>query len=323
MTHQPDSPIPPAPCAPRRRSSRGAWCGLGLAAAAWGAAAAEPAASSPAPARPGTLERIQARGSVVIAHREASIPLSYVADGKPVGYSLDVCHKVAEAIGRHLKIRDLKVEYVQVTSASRFEVIEKGQADMECGSTTNTAARRQRVAFTIPHFIASSRVVVLSSKPYDRLEDLNGKPVASTTGTTNIDSLARKARLKTIDIRVEPAKDHAEGFGWVLSGKVEGFAMDDVLLFGLRANASRPQDLKVIGKPITIEPYSIAFERDNPAFKAVVDAELRRLIASREIYRMYDKWFTSPIPPKGINLEMRMPHLLVDSFKYPTDYVPN
>lgn len=323
MIYQPDSPIPPVSSAPRRRPSRAAWCGLGLAAAAWAAAAAEPAAPAPAQVPPGTLERIQARGSVVIAHREASIPLSYVADGKPVGYSLDVCHKVVEAIGRHLKMRELKVEYVQVTSASRFEVIEKGQADMECGSTTNTAARRQRVAFTIPHFIASSRVVVLSSKPYDRLEDLNGKPVASTTGTTNIDSLAREARLKTIDIRVEPAKDHAEGFGWVLSGKVEGFAMDDVLLFGLRANAPRPQDLKVIGKPITIEPYSIAFERDNLAFKAVVDAELRRLIASREIYRMYDKWFTSPIPPKGINLEMRMPHLLVDSFKYPTDYVPN
>ncbi len=280
------------------------------------------AVPSPPPAR-ATLERIQARGSVIIAHREASIPMSYVADGKPVGYSLDVCHKVVEAIGRHLKIKDLKVEYVQVTSATRFDVLEKGQADMECGSTTNTAARRQRVAFTIPHFIASSRIVVQSSKPYERIEDLDGTAVASTTGTTNIDSLAREARLKTISIKVEPSKDHAEGFGWVVSGKVEGFAMDDVLLFGLRANAAKPQDLKVIGKPITIEPYAVAFERNNPAFKAVVDAELRRLIASKELHRMYDKWFTSPIPPKGINLEMRMPHLLADSFKYPTDFVPN
>ena len=286
------------------------------------AAAPAVAASSHVPTQP-TLERIQARGSVIIAHREASIPLSYVADGKPVGYSLDVCHKVVEAIGRHLKIKDLKVAYVQVTSATRFDVLEKGQADMECGSTTNTAARRQRVAFTIPHFIAASRIVVQSSKPYERIEDLDGKTVSSTTGTTNIDSLAREARLKTINIKVEPSKDHAEGFGWVLSGKVEGFAMDDVLLFGLRANSPKPQDLKVIGKPITIEPYAIGFERNNPAFKAVVDGELRRLIASKELHRMYDKWFTSPIPPKGINLEMRMPHLLVDSFKYPTDYVPN
>jgi ABC-type amino acid transport substrate-binding protein len=302
----------------------GGFCWSLASTAVWAQTPAAPAVAtpSPAPAR-ATLDRIQARGSVIIAHREASIPMSYVADGKPVGYSLDVCHKIVEAIGRHLKIKDLRVEYVQVTSATRFDVLEKGQADMECGSTTNTAARRQRVAFTIPHFIASSRIVVQSSKPYERIEDLDGKTVASTTGTTNIDSLAREARMKTINIKVEPSKDHAEGFGWVVSGKVEGFAMDDVLLFGLRANSPKPQDLKVIGKPITIEPYAVAFERDNPSFKAVVDAELRRLIASKELGRMYDKWFTSPIPPKGINLEMRMPHLLVDSFKYPTDYVPN
>lgn len=313
-----------------RLARAGFWGGMcwGVAiTAAWAqapAATAPSAAAAPSapPAKP-TLERIQARGSVIIAHREASIPLSYLADGKPVGYSIDVCNKIVEAIGRHLKIKDLKVEYVPVTSASRFEVLEKGQADMECGSTTNTAARRQRVAFTIPHFIASSRIVVQSSKPYERIEDLNGKTVSSTTGTTNIDSLAREARLKNISIKVQPAKDHAEGFGWVVSGKVEGFAMDDVLLFGLRANSPKPQDLKVIGKPITIEPYAVTFERNNPSFKAVVDAELRRLIASKELHRMYDKWFTSPIPPKGINLEMRMPYLLVDSFKYPTDFVPN
>jgi ABC-type amino acid transport substrate-binding protein len=280
------------------------------------------AASAATQSRP-TLERIQVRGSIVIAHREASIPMSYLSEGKPIGYSMDVCLKIADAIARHLKMKDLRLEYIQVTSGTRFDVIEKGQADLECGSTTNTAARRQRVAFTIPHFIASSRIVVQSNKPYERIEDLNGKTVASTTGTTNIDSLAREARMKTINITVEPAKDHAEGFGWMASGKVDGFAMDDVLLFGLRANSPRPQDYKVIGKPMTIEPYAIAFERNNPAFKAVVDAELRRLIASRELQRMYEKWFTSPIPPKGINLEMRMPHLLVDSFKFPTDYVPN
>ncbi|HEY4084169.1 MAG TPA: amino acid ABC transporter substrate-binding protein [Burkholderiaceae bacterium] len=275
-------------------------------------------AQAPSPA----LERIKARGSIVVAHRESSIPLSYVADGKPMGYSLDVCSKIAEAIGRHLKRPDLKVSYLQVTAANRFDALEKGTADLECGSTTNTAARRERVAFTIPHFIASSRIVVMSSKPYERIEDLDGKVVASTLGTTSIDALAREAHLKTLNIKVAPAKDHAEGFGWVLAGKVEGFAMDDVLLFGLRANAPRPQDLKVIGRPITIEPYAIAFGRNDPTLKLLVDAELRRLIESKELHPLYDKWFNSPIPPLGINLEMRMPHLLVDSFKYPSDFVP-
>ena len=304
----------------------GLW--LGCAAAAMGSALAQTAAPVPAPvaqaagAAGKTLQRIQASGVVVIGHRESSVPMSYVANGTPMGYSVDVCLQIAQAIGRHLKLREPRAAYRMVTSGNRFDAIENGQVDLECGSTTNTAARRQRVAFTIAHFIASSRIVVQSGKPYSRIEDLDGKAVASTAGTTNIDSLAREAALKSVKVRVEPAKDHAEGFGWVVDGKVEGFAMDDVLLFGLRASHSKPEDLKVIGKPMTIEPYAVAFERNNPELKAVVDAELRRLIQTRELHRLYDKWFTSPIPPKGLNLNMRMPHLLVDSLKFPSDYVP-
>lgn len=270
-----------------------------------------------------TLDRIASQGKVVLGHREASIPLSYIAAGKPMGYSIDVCLKVVAAVARHLKRSDLKVEFVQVTSNNRFDMIEKGLVDLECGSTTNTAARRQRVAFTIAHFIAASRIVVQSSQPYSRIEDLAGKTVASTLGTTNIDSLKREAQLKTIPLNVVASKDHAEGFAWVVSGKVDGFAMDDVLLFGLRASHSKPQDLKVIGKPITVEPYALAFALRNPDFKSVVDAELRRLITTRELHQLYDKWFQQPIAPNGINLEMRMPHLMVDSFKFPTDFVPN
>ncbi|MES2886444.1 MAG: amino acid ABC transporter substrate-binding protein [Pseudomonadota bacterium] len=270
-----------------------------------------------------TLERIQARGHVVLGHRDASIPLSYVSEGKPVGYSLDVCHKVVDAVARHLKLKELPVRYLQVTSATRFAAIQQGEADFECGSTTNTAERREKVAFTIPHFIASARIIVRSNRPYERIEDLNTRTVASTLGTTNIDTLAREARIKTISIQVEPAKDHAEGVAWVLAGKVDGFAMDDVLLFGLRANAPKPEDLKVIGKPMTIEPYAVVFERNNPALKRLVDSELRRLITTKEINKLYDKWFLSPIPPRGINLKMAMPNLLSDSFRFPTDYVPN
>ncbi|WP_082608193.1 amino acid ABC transporter substrate-binding protein [Acidovorax sp. Root219] len=297
------------------------WALCLLAAAAGSAPAQIP---PPATAKPpgGALHRIQARGSVVIGHRESSMPLSYVADGVPMGYSVDVCRSIAQALGRHLQLRETRVDYRQVTSSTRFDAIEKGEVDLECGSTTNTAARRQRVAFTIPHFVASSRMVVLSSQPYERIEDLDGKVVASTTGTTNIDSLAKEAVAKSVRIRVEPAPDHAQGFAWVVQGKVQAFAMDDVLLFGLRASHGRPEDLKVIGKPMTIEPYAIAFEKNNPELKAVVDAELRRLIQTRELHRLYGKWFTAPIPPRGINLGMRMPHLLVDSLKYPTDYVP-
>lgn len=270
----------------------------------------------------GTLERIQARGTVVIGHREASVPLSYLADGQPVGYSIDVCLRLATVLARHVGVQNPSIRYVMVTSANRFDAVEKGEIDLECGSTTNTAERRQRVAFTIPHLITASRLMVLSAKPYKTLEDLDGHTVASTAGTTNIRSLAHHAKLKNLNLTIEPARDHAEGVSWVLSGKVQAFNMDDVLLYGLRAGSPRPQDLKVIGKPITIEPYAIAFERANPPLKALIDAEMRRLIASRELYRLYDQWFTQPIPPKGINLGMRMSHLLADSLKYPSDYVP-
>lgn len=269
----------------------------------------------------GTLERIKERGSVVIGHREASVPLSYLVDGKPMGYSVDLCLRLAEVLARHAGLKTHTVGYKLLTSANRFDAIEKGEADLECGSTTNTAARRERVAFTIPHFIASSRLIVLSARPYQRIEDLHRKTVASTAGTTNIKSLAQEARFKTLDIEILSAKDHDEGVEWVRSGKVEAFNMDDVLLFGLRANAPVPQAFEVVGKPMSIEPYAIMLPKGDKAFKRVVDAEMRRIIFSGEIHAIYARWFTQPIPPRGINLELPMSYMLKESFRFPSDKV--
>jgi ABC-type amino acid transport substrate-binding protein len=274
-------------------------------------------------AQTSALDRIRASGTVVLAHREASIPFSYLAEGKPVGYALDLCHQVAEALARQAGARSFRIDYKLVTPANRLDVIESGKADLECGSTTNTAKRRERVAFTIPHFVASARLMVLTSSGYERIEDLRGKVVASTTGTTNIDSVAQHARLKGVDVRVEQSRDHAEGVAWVGEGKVDAFAMDDVLLYSLRATASKPEALKIIGKSITIEPYAIAFQRNDEVLKRIVDTEMRRLIATGELHRLYAKWFQNPIPPKGVNLNMRMPYLLADSLHFPSDFVPN
>jgi len=309
------TPSFPPPATPGR--------GLRLALTLTACLAALPATWASEAAASPTLQRIAATQRIVIAHREASIPLSYVVDGRPVGYSVDVCRSLVRAIERHLGLRELKVAYRPVTSGNRFEVIERGEADLECGSTTHTAERRQRVAFTISHFIASSRLLVRSDRPFERIEDLDGQTVASTTGTTNIVSVERAARLKALNLTVRPARDHAEALRWVEEGTVAAFAMDDVLLFGLRANAAQPEALKVIGKPITIEPYAVMFSRQDAALKAVVDAEMRRLIRSGELQQLYTRWFLSPIPPKGINLQMRMPHLLADSWRFPSDYVPD
>jgi len=269
-----------------------------------------------------TLARIQRTQVVTIGHRAESVPLSYAVGDRVMGYSVDICRQLAAAIAQELGLKQWRIAYRQVSSANRFDAVERGEIDLECGSTTNTAARRERVAFTIPHFIASSRLLVRSDRPHERIEDLNGATVASTAGTTNVGSLAREAVLKGLHLKVIEAADHAQGVAWVLSGRAEAFAMDDVLLYGLRASAPRPDALKVIGKPITIEPYAIAFQRGNARLKRVADATLRQLIASRELHRLYERWFVEPIPPNNVRLDMRMPHLLADSLKYPTDYVP-
>jgi ABC-type amino acid transport substrate-binding protein len=240
-----------------------------------------------------------------------------------IGYAIDICLRLADALARETSVKGLRIEYKLVTPSSRFDVLERGEADLECGSTTNNAKRRERVAFTIPHFVASARLMVRSSSGYERFEDLRQKVVASTKGTTNVESVAQHARLKGIELRVEASQDHAEGVVWVREGRVDAFAMDDVLLFGLRATSPKPEELRIIGKPITIEPYAIAFSRTDEKLKRVIDAEMRRLISSGELQKLYAKWFQSPIPPKGVNLDMRMPYLLSDSLKYPTDFVPH
>ena len=299
-----------------------------IAAAAWAgragtaaALAAEPQAT-PQATPEDTLARIQRTQVITIGHRLESVPLSYVAGERVLGYSVDLCRHLAAAIAQELQLKAWRIAYRPVTSATRFDAVEKGEIDLECGSTTNTAARRERVAFTIPHFIASSRLMVRADRPHERIEDLDGATVASTAGSTNVGSLAREAVLKGLKLKVVEAADHAQGVAWVLSGRVEAFAMDDVLLYGLRASAAKPEALKVIGKPITIEPYAIAFQRDNPRLKRLADAALRQLIASRELHRLYDRWFVEPIPPHNVRLDMRMPHLLADSLKYPSDFVP-
>lgn len=270
-----------------------------------------------------TLARIRASGAVVIGYRGSSIPLSYLAGDRPVGYSVDVCRFLAADLAKALGLKSVTVNYREVTPVDRFDAIRTGRVDLECGSTTNTAARRRLVAFTIPHFLAASRLMVRASDPFAKIEDLNGRRVASTAGTTNVASLKREASLKGLTIDVPEAADHAEAVRWLLAGKVDGFAMDDVLLYGLRAESAKPSMLKVIGKPMTVEPYAIAFAKGEPQLKRLVDSTLRRLIESGELRRLYDRWFMQPIPPKGIDLEMPISPLLEDSWRFPSDFVPD
>ena len=267
------------------------------------------------------LDEIAARNEIIIAHREASVPLSYVVDGKPTGYSLELCLRAVDAIRSVLKKPDLAVRYLLVTSQTRIPSIAEGKADMECGSTTNTAERRQKVDFSIPHFISTARLIVRKADQISKIEDLRGKKVVSTQGSTNIKTLAKNNDERVLNLTLLESKDHAQGFQMVVEKQADAFAMDDILLYGLRANSAQPELYEVIGKPMSIEPYAIMLPKGETRLKKIVDGEIAKLITSFEIFKIYKKWFEQPIPPKGINLNLPMSFLLRDSFRYPTDKV--
>jgi ABC-type amino acid transport substrate-binding protein len=278
---------------------------------------------APCVASPG-MERIKQTGRIVIAHRESSVPFSYVLpDRKPVGYAIDLCLKVAEAVRKKLDLKTLTPEFVLVTPANRITMVAEGKADLECGSTTNNAERRQKVAFTIPHYIAGARFMVRSDSKIDELSQFDGKKLVSTKGTTPLRAVQEANRERLLGITILEAPDHARAVDMVERGEADGFVMDDVLLYGLMTGRPDPGRLKVVGKFLTIEPYAIMLNKDEPELKKIADDEMKRLIANHEAHSLYERWFQRPIPPKNTALDIPMNYLLKDFWKYPTDHVPS
>jgi ABC-type amino acid transport substrate-binding protein len=269
-----------------------------------------------------TLAKIRETRTITIAHREASFPFSYLdANKRPVGYAVDLCLRIADAIKRELRLQQLNIEYLAVTPSTRIAVIAEDKADLECGSTTNNAERRRQVAFTIPHFIAAARMVVRADSGIKNWSDLRDKRVVTTKGTTTVKLLNDRDKVRSLGLKLIEGRDHAESFTMVEKGEAEAFPMDDVLLFGLRANAQTPNAFVVVGDALSAEPYAIMLRKDDAPFKALVDREMGRIINDGEIYKLYDKWFKSPIPPKGLNMNMPIGHLLRDTFRFPTDKI--
>jgi ABC-type amino acid transport substrate-binding protein len=270
------------------------------------------------------LDRIKSKGVIALAYRESSVPFSYLdANNKPVGYAVDLCLKLADAVQKKIGLLNLKVEYVQVTSITRIPVVAEGKADLECGSTTNNAERRKLVAFTIPHYITGARYLVRADSPISELKQFEGKKLVSTKGSTPLKAIERANREGLLRINIIEAPDHARGVEMVEQGEADGFAMDDVLLYGLLARRADPKNFKVVGKFLTIEPLAIMLSKDDVEFKRLVDDEMRRLITgTREAYAVFDKWFGKPIPPNNTALNLPMNYLLKDFWKYPSDQVP-
>ncbi|CAJ0793093.1 Glutamate/aspartate import solute-binding protein [Ralstonia condita] len=268
------------------------------------------------------LDRIRDTGTVHIAYRESSVPFSfYDANGKPVGYAMDLCLRVVDKLRTDLKRPDLKVQYVMVTPSTRMPAIIDGKADLECGSTTNNRERREKVAFTIPHYIAGIRMIVKSSSGIHKWDDLRGKTVVTTKGTTSVTELRKMNDVRVLNMKFIEAKDHAESFAMVEAGKADAFPMDDVLLYGFRANTKNPADYAVVGDMLTVEPYAIMLSKSDAEFKHLVDRAMTNIILDYEADKLYKKWFQQPIPPNGARLDIPMSFLLRDSFKYPSDKI--
>ncbi|MCL4759139.1 MAG: amino acid ABC transporter substrate-binding protein [Rhodocyclaceae bacterium] len=270
------------------------------------------------------LDRIVREQTVRIGYRDTSMPFSYlVAQGDvPVGYSMDLCMKIVERIGALHKLPQVKVVHELVTSANRIDKVREGVVDLECGSTTSTAERRRLAEFTIPTFIAATRFLVRADSPYRSPFDLSGKRVVTTKGSTSEKLFRAFNEDRTLRATLVTARDHAESFSWVANAEAEAFVMDDVLLYSLAAQSGRQEAFRVLDERLTIEPLSIMLPQGDPEFKKLVDEELTRVILSREIHRIYRKWFESPIPPDNINLRLPMSFLLRDSFKLPSDWIP-
>lgn len=280
------------------------------------------ALAAPAGAGP-VLERIQSSGRIVLAHRESSVPFSYLLpDGRPVGYAVDLCLKLAEALRKKLKMKELNPQFLLVTPANRIQMVVDGKADMECGSTTNNAERRQQVAFTVPHYITGARYLVRVDSGITDLAQFEGKTLVSTKGTTPLKSITQANSERALHIRIVEAPDHAKAMEMLAAGQADGFVMDDVLLYGIVAGRPDAAKYRVVGKFLTIEPLAIVLPKNDPELKAIVDDEMKRLIASHEAYALYDRWFLKPIPPKNTALNLPMNYLLKDFWKYPSDEVP-
>ena len=254
-----------------------------------------------------TLDKIKSSGEIVLAHRDSSVPFSYIADtpNQPVGYAHDLQMKVVEAVKTKLNKPDLKVRYVLVTSQNRIPSIANGTADLECGSTTNNKERQQQVAFSTGFFKVGSRLLTATNSGVADFKDLKGKKLVTTAGTTSERYI--KAHKEELGIgEIISAKDHAESFLMLESGRASAFMMDDILLAGEKSKAKEPAKWHIVGTAPIHEIYGCMMRKGDADFKQVVDDAIKATYASGEINTMYKKWFESPIPPKNVNLNFPM-----------------
>lgn len=267
-----------------------------------------------------TLEKISRTATISLGHRESSVPFSYYDSKRQVvGYSHDLMLAAVERIRRELKLPALAVKLVPVTSQNRIPLVQNGSVDLECGSTTHNRERARQVAFSVSIFVTSSRLLTRHGSGIEELADLKGRRVAVTAGTTSERSLLLHAEATGTRFDILKVKDHGDGFNSVQESRAAAFLMDEAMLYGLRAKADRPGDWRVVGQPMAAEVYACMLRKDDPRFKALVDRSLTELMQSGEALKIYRRWFQSPIPPRGLNLNWPAPEALLELYRSPND----
>ncbi|CAB3775509.1 Glutamate/aspartate import solute-binding protein [Paraburkholderia caffeinitolerans] len=268
----------------------------------------------------GTLKKIKDTGVISLGHRESSIPFSYYDDKQNVvGYSQDFAMKIVEAVKQKLNMPNLKVKMVPITSQNRIPLVQNGTIDIECGSTTNNAERQQQAAFTNTIFVIGTRLMTKKDSGIKDFADLKGKTVVTTAGTTSERLLRKMNQDKSLGMNIISAKDHGESFMTLSTGRAVAFMMDDALLAGERAKSNNPGDFVIVGTPQSHEAYGCMMRKNDPEFKKVADDAIAKVETSGQADAIYKKWFESPIPPKGLNLNFPESDDMKALFKSPND----
>lgn len=270
-------------------------------------------------AHAGTIEKVAESGKISLAYRESSVPFSYLeAPGKPIGFSVDIAKAVAKEVSNKIG-KPVAIEWISVTSANRIPLVVNGTVDLECGSTTNNSTRAKDVDFAINHFYTGTRLVVKKSSGIKNYADVKDKVVASTTGTTNAQVLRKYDAEHNLGMKLTLARDHADAFLMVESDRAAAFGMDDILLYGLKANAKNPADFDVVGDALQVEPYACMLRKNDPEFKKLVDGVIAGMMDSGSFASKYEQWFVKPIPPKNIALNVPMSAELKANIKAKSD----
>lgn len=267
-----------------------------------------------------TLKKIKDSGAITEGVRESSGALAFtLGDGKYTGFHYDVCARIIADIQKQLGLAKLETKYQPVTSQNRIPLVQNGTVDLECGSTTNNATRQKDVAFAPTLYVEEVRIATKKSSGIKNIADLNGKTVATTTGTTSVQLLRKNKRAAGMDFKELNGKDHSDSFLLLESGRADAFVMDGQILAGLISKAKNPADFKIVGEALSVEPIAIMYRKDDPAFRKAVDDSVRNMVKSGDVAKLYDKWFMQAIPPSNTKVGLPASDMTKAAWANPND----